>query len=308
MNTWLQSFLIPIASGVVAVVAVIIFRGGDIGESEVASHRRQFNVHAWYAVGILGFLLICSLAINWGSIKDLSTILSFAVGLASLILALIAIIQSLTSTNNVEASLAAVREVAIDAAKSGSDLAVSISAIREAATLAESASSSALKATEELSALGTRVIRSSDEGRAAIDELRNEIKAQANSNSAKEPNATPAGEKHIFVNNITLGGSTASYAAIRAFQHKKEFSWEDIFGEDETGFFENGYLSALDDLGLISIRRSENKAINILKVSDALLKSLDYIANKPFGKPNLDKQIKSNMAKIDSFMSSGSTE
>lgn len=57
----------------------------------------RWNTHSYYITGILAALLIGSIAVRWDGIKDLPGIISFALGLASLLLALIAIIQSLTA-------------------------------------------------------------------------------------------------------------------------------------------------------------------------------------------------------------------
>lgn len=308
MDDWLRDIILPISGGVVAIIASYVFGNRITKDQDGVASRKSINLHAWYATGILSFLLICSLAIDLGSIPELATILSFAVGLASLILALIAIIQALTSTSSVEASLAAVRQVALDAGKSGGDLAVSIDAIREVAKNAQAASLSALRATDELTSLGSRVIRSSEEGRLAIDELRSELKVKSRLDAAKGQHSAVSSESGTFPNDITLGGATAVYTAIHAYKSKKKFSLKDIFGEDAPVTFESAYLSALDDLGFIAMKRSDPADIEIVRISDALLNSTDYIESKEFNKERIDEQHKENMILIKKFFSSEKVE
>lgn len=54
-----------------------------------------WNTHAWYVTAILTVLLIGSLSVHWNAVKDLPGIVSFALGLSSLLLAVIAIVQTL---------------------------------------------------------------------------------------------------------------------------------------------------------------------------------------------------------------------
>ena len=60
------------------------------------------NVHARYIIGMLAFALVVIASSSVGTNPNLTQILGFALSLASLILALIAIVHSLVSTSSAE--------------------------------------------------------------------------------------------------------------------------------------------------------------------------------------------------------------
>lgn len=110
------------------------------------------NIHLIWIVGVLLTLLIGTLAVQWNGIPDLPGLISFAVGLASLILAVIAIFQTLTSTSNVEAALAAVRTTAEGALKTGQSLSESADLVRRVAEEARDAAGRASDASADFPA------------------------------------------------------------------------------------------------------------------------------------------------------------
>jgi hypothetical protein len=126
------------------------------------------------------------------------------------------------------------------------------------------------------------VLKSGEEGRLAINSLREEIKSNLKYDSSKERETVPNGvDEDIFKNGVTLGGATATYAAIRAFETGKSFSWKELLPEAASTYFENGYIAALDDLGLITMSRDEN-LITVLEATDELIASRDSVTKKKF--------------------------
>jgi hypothetical protein len=228
---------------------------------------KNWNIHSTWIIGILLAILICSTSVDWNAINDLPGIISFAVGLSSLILAVIAIFQTLSSTGSVEASLAAVRQATEGSARVSEELAASTAIIQKAATDAQAAASSAMTATSNFSAISANVIESNHAGTAAVSRLLEEI-------STKSVDPVPNGQPDALVEPKkykigSMGGTTVMYAAIRSFEEKKPFSFSEIFTEDASTSWEKGYISCLADNGHLALKRDNGDyAIISMNIGD----------------------------------------
>lgn len=277
MTEEFKLFLVALGAGIVGLVSATIFANRD----QDGDTHSGFNVHGWYAAGILGFLLVCAVASDWGSIKDLATILSFAVGLTSLILALIAIIQGLSSSGSVEATLREVRRAAEDAGRSGSDLSSSAATMREAADDARAAAASALTAVEGFGSVASSIIASNEAGRGAIERLHDDMKSALAVNQQRNQNSV---RDIVAPNGLTYGGAAAFYALLLSYREKKWFSLEEIFGELTNSDYERGYINALDDFDILRFeRRAERVFVHHISfdLEEALheMKGIGYKGN-----------------------------
>lgn len=247
----------------------------------IRGHRvKNWNIHSTWIIGILLAILIGSTSVDWNAIKDLPGIISFAVGLSSLILAVIAIFQTLSSTGSVEASLAAVREATAGSAAVSSELAASAVVIQQAATDAQTASSSAVTATNKFVEISNSIIESSEAGRLAVSKLREELTDKGTASSVGQASVQTSSEKAFTL--YSMGGVALIYASIRSFETDKEFKLRDIFIDDQSMSWEVGYLSALSDSGLVESSVIDGlykiTKLNMIN-SDSLkeeLKSLEY--------------------------------
>jgi hypothetical protein len=291
--------LLMLGSGIVGLCAGALIKHRIQAEMPAFG---PFTVHGWYASGILSFLLVCAVASDWGSIPELATILSFAVGLASLILALIAIIQALTSTSGTQSALAAIQEAARGTLASGTQLGESISAIRQAADQAASAASAAMDATQTFASLGTSLIESTEAGRVAIDALRSDVRKQLLADVTKQ-RSPRSDESHanVFKNDVTFGGAWVSYAALLSFKTGKAFSPATLLPDMPQPSFERGYISALDDLGFITIKRQGGDVINVIDATPEFVESCRYAREKTFTDPGLNERHKERVQIIDRF-------
>ena len=230
---------------------------------------KNWNIHSTWIIGILLAILIGSTSVDWNAIKDLPGIISFAVGLSSLILAVIAIFQTLSSTGSVEASLAAVREATEGSARVSGELAASASIIQQAATDAQAAASSAMAATGNFASISTTIIESNEAGAAAVTKLLEEISAKG---SESPPQSTNKQRQAVnFPAQGSMGGSAVTYAAIRGFEEQKPFTFRKIFPEDTSTSWEQGYLSCLADTGYLSLTRFDGYyLVNSINIDDLI--------------------------------------
>jgi hypothetical protein len=185
---------------------------------------RTWNVHAWYVTGILLALLIGTLSVKLNPGENLGAIVSFALGLSSLILAIVAIVQSLVGGSEVSKSLGDVR----------------------------SASAGIQTAAEDLKALAGQVSGASQQIAQTQMDLAQSIREGSTSSGQTAPSTAPAACK-IDLDSQSFGGAIALYAAAKSVQTGKAFVMRDFFeGKDLVlPTFSEGYLNALIRSGVI---------------------------------------------------------
>jgi hypothetical protein len=214
---------------------------------------KSWNAHAWYITGILAALFVGSLSVQWNAVKDLPGIISFALGLSSLLLAVFAIIQSITAGGSAESSLSAVREASNGVAAMLSDIEI---------------------ATRDLRTVSDTMLQSSEANRQEVLSLRNEIIPKSTTveqlpgdRHTELPSAlgdaaqAVASSNLLDSNRLTFGSSGALYVAIRSFQIGKSFKLEDIFPDDVNTFYERGVLAGLHLASSIDIDGYEGRLI-----------------------------------------------
>lgn len=266
---------------------------------------KNWNIHSAWIIGILLAILIGSTSVDWNAIKDLPGIISFAVGLSSLILAVIAIFQTLSSTGSVEASLAAVREATEGSARVSSELAASTAVIQQAASDAHAASSSAMAATSNFASISATIIESNQAGAEAVLKLREEISSKGSEPVAQAPTASP---QDLARNKKgSMGGTTVTYAAIKSFETQKQFSFADIFLGDGDTSWEQGYLAGLIDYGYLTLTRDSGKiTVDSVNVSD-LVAERKRLKTRVYGGSS-GKTFRRRIAQVDAFFDSDEGE
>jgi hypothetical protein len=191
---------------------------------------KSWNTHAWYCVAILLALLIGTISVEWNTVERLPEIISFAVGLSSLLLAVFTIVQSMTASNEVGAALGSVREAAHEIGTTAADVTA---------------------AAADLKTLSGSMLQSSEAGRIALSELKDEMTLKMKIPTLDPyPIGSRSSEKAKFLHTLTFGGAGALYAAIIAFKAKKSFNMKEIF-ISETVAHEDGFLAGLRASGFL---------------------------------------------------------
>ncbi|WP_139216521.1 hypothetical protein [Sphingomonas sp. NFR04] len=196
----------------------------------------NWSIHSRWIIGILVALLIGVLSVNWVAVKDLSSIISFAVGLSSLVLAVIAIFQSLTSNANVESTLVSARDAASQASIVSQGLVDSSNLIREIAAEAQAASSSALDAVKDLSLAASKIIDSNEQNSNAIRQIQDGLKGR----SPEADNVLPGKNNEVNYNlkSFSMGGAALVYALALAYKNRVSFKLKDVLKSERDLNFE----------------------------------------------------------------------
>lgn len=193
---------------------------------------KSWNNHAWYCTGILLALLVGTLSVKWNTIEKLPELISFAVGLSSLVLAVFAIIQSLTANNHADSSLISVR----DAAEKVQATLIDVSVVAK-----------------DLKDLSGSILSSAEGNRIALAEIKSELVLKSSPQSGDRGKSE---SKSIHLEGLTFGGATALYAAVLSMKNKKDFTFADIFPKDSNTSYETGYLGGLSSIGFIKMKRN----------------------------------------------------
>jgi hypothetical protein len=241
---------------------------------------RSWNAHAWYCVGILLALLIGTVSVQWNTVDRLPEIISFAVGLSSLLLAVFAIIQTMTAGNDASATLAAVREAATDL---------------------KTTAGGTLTTLGDLKTLSDSMLASSESNRETLAEIKSKIDAKT------ETGARAKSGDSAQVAVISLGGGPALYAAILALQHKKSFNFDDIFPEDSNTDYERGYLDALRAADLVDFKLTD-KVRTITRISLDADKLAETIKSHTFPNPVSTEQYRKRLTDVESYFSQSAGE
>ncbi len=90
-----------------------------------------FKIHSYYIGGILVAIIVGLLTIQWGSIPDLSDRISFALTLASLLLAILAIVYSIMSSSSWAQTIGTLRGISDDVTVTTAELGEATANLRE---------------------------------------------------------------------------------------------------------------------------------------------------------------------------------
>lgn len=232
------------------------------------------NLHARYIIGILAFLLIGAVAIQWDRVPDLPGVVSFALGLASLLLAIIAIIQTLTGNKNVDASLGSLRTASAEIAGSAA----------------------------QLNEMAGKMVDSSEAGNKRLQEIKEALLANDQQNSDQSDGGaveqSPVVNFDIYNEDIPLGGALAIYMAALSAKTGKGFNPIKVLPDDKfIGFYVNGWLASLR--GYKILPGSVNSSVFKFELGDNDFDALvGRINSSRFDKPEKFEEYKK---RIDEF-------
>lgn len=165
-----------------------------------------------WTICVLLALLIGSLSVSWATLKEIPNIISIALGLSSLVLAVIAIVQTLAGNGTLIQSLGKI-ESAADRALLATD------AVSEAAETLSTRASILDMVPNRLTILDEKVSKIS---------AANAFGAP-HSNSQKSPaSRVIVNEDRVFSKSI-VGFNVAMYTALRSMEHSKAFNSSSMF-------------------------------------------------------------------------------
>ncbi len=195
------------------------------------------RVHLWYWIGILVALLVATASTNLASNKEIANVLSFALTFASLLLAVIAIVQAFFNNASSAQTLTAVQSPAEELRRGSQEIHAGATQLRrdiEAIPARLDLMSGELRqTTERLSALTAPIARTSEESVQGGDP-----------NSQRE-----ARQSRSEITSV--GAFVAWYLMKRAYEEKVAVEPRQIFGETRQGGFIEGWIRATITAGLV---------------------------------------------------------
>lgn len=216
------------------------------------------KVHVTYVIGILIAVIISLVTVRWGSVPDLVNLLTFALTLTSIVLALLAIVYAFLSNTSLAQSLGQLGSVSNDVARSSESLAVSAQDLQG-----------------KIGQIPAIMGKVSDQV-AATHEL---VRGMSNQESAQVIDhhlETASRDGAAMVAIASPVGKVALLMAAGSFQQKRAFEMRRLC--DETGFDMHreyiwGWMMALDAIGSIDIRVAKGVS-TVVEYDEALLKAI----------------------------------
>lgn len=187
-----------------------------------------------WMIAVLSAMLVGTISVRWADLSQIQNIISIALGLSSLLLAIVAIIQAVSSGNTLTLSLGKIESAAERALRA-------TEAVDSSAQILASKSSIFEQIHPSLTAIQER-----------IDELSavNSTKADPKQHTSSSPKI---GEGEIFAEGTT-GSNVALYFAQKSFESGKSFDSIEVLPDQRyiCGIVA-GYLLALRASGIIKM-------------------------------------------------------
>lgn len=230
--------------------------------------HEAWKIYSAYAIGILVAVIIGLLSGNLGSVAGLSEKLNFAVGLASLILAIIAIVGSLIAAGDNTRTLVRIGDAAG----------------------AVSAAVDQLKMVSGKLASDTEIVATIPAHLKTLDDRVSEATGKIGSGAGpapSTPSSPPDFSKTNAVSGNTWGGALCLYICCRAIETKKSFSASDVSGGNlERTKFLDGYISSLWYFKTLEMTRSKDGVYEIFSTygmkSSKVLKDIKTLSKQEY--------------------------
>lgn len=194
------------------------------------------KTHMAWAIAVLAALFIGSMAVEWATLEEVPTIISIALGLSSLVLAMVAIFQSMSA---------------------GSGLSQTLGKIDHAAERTTDASSALSAAASSLLTKAASIDRINPSLDALHERLSNAMSAASNVSNSTPQEKGIHGVDTKDVQDIydlaTTGFNVAMYIAKLSFIRNKSFRTEDIIPYEYFAGTIMGYLVSLRAAGIIEM-------------------------------------------------------
>lgn len=234
-----------------------------------------------WTIAVLAALLTGTLSVQWATVPGLPDIISLALSLASLLLAVVAIFQALTSNESLSRAV-------------GHMIAAAESA-KEATSNVELAGRNLASQVDGLSVIPGKI--------GEMSEKLKEI-SEANQKSSSSDGPTISGKSSItltvddFFKVGTYGVDIGLYLALMSYKHKKFVIGNDVFDNANAEYY-SAVISTLRATGIIKADLKSGKFL----VRDLGLLSEDMIIGRANKEDAGAKFRKKQIEKIDAFFS-----
>lgn len=199
-----------------------------------------------YIIAILVSILVASLSVKVADSKDLSDKLSFAVALASLLLAIIAIIQAFISNSSLSQTLG--------------NMAGTAERVENASREISTASAALMNAVSNIPEGLAQVVDRVEKTHLSVEEMMSAFRTSP-ADREKEQVLRPSTDAQTILKHSTVGVLISLYAANRSYLSKKPLVIRDIYKTN--GTFGDGVLAAFRSIGLINFKVGTGNSIDI---------------------------------------------
>lgn len=236
------------------------------------------KTHMGWAIAVLVAMLIGALSTEWSKIDGMPNVISIALGLSSLMLALVAIIQGVSGSSTLQSSLGK---------------------IETAAAQAVSATSSVEDAARSLASRTATF----DDFPQRFDQLSQQIASISSIPPTSSGIAADRPTTHPSFEEVAAASTSGTIVALRlisrAAETKKPFKVQEVFGAaDFTSGLVEGYLIGLRTGGLVNFRYDQGVISDV--TSDALTNG-----NLAPYKLETYPVVGETLRKIDAFFAAG---
>jgi hypothetical protein len=240
--------------------------------------EEKYKIHAFYVLLILVSIIIILVTVQWSAIPNLSEKLSFALTLASLILAALAIGYAVYSNTTISQSISTLNQVSNDVSETAKDISVAADNLSQV-----------------IEAIPTRL--DSMEGK--VDQT-NILLQQYSEKGDTQPlsegeKSAASGIVDLFIDKIPPAGLLILYAYFLAYSQKKLFKLKELIPilNISDYSYAHGFVMATKSIGLISSEKS-GMATKVTymheKLGQYLSTQLDQRINNLPNEYNYDKE------------------
>lgn len=197
----------------------------------------SITVHMGWTIVVLLALLIGSLSVSWSSLPNIPNIVSIALGLSSLVLAMVAIVQALTGSNALLSSLTKIETAAQQAVTATSSVELAAQGLATKIGLIDEIPPS-------IHAIGKK-----------LDDYSSLASQAAQAHGPLPVDGAKTQSAHTLLSMYkggTNGTLIALYVAAKSSRSNKAFDPSDIFESKYIAGLVSGYLLALKFSGEIS--------------------------------------------------------
>lgn len=191
------------------------------------------KTHMGWTIALLAAALIGSLSVSWATLEQIPNIISIALGLSSLVLAMVAIMQAVSGGSNLQRSLGKI-ESAAEKALSATD------SVKRAADDLTERSNQIDKIFPSIKELGSK-----------IDSIQESVTPAITADSGSTPNNQEDNDVDKMLNKGTIGTNVALYMALKSLETGKSFESAEVINDSP-------FVAGLVNGTLVSLRMTGN--------------------------------------------------
>lgn len=250
--------------------------------------NKIYKIHSFYILTILITIIIVLISVKWGEIENLVDLISFALTISSLILAILAIIYAVYSNNSFSSNI--------------TKLDISSEKINNSATIVSNLSNILLEKIEQIPTILNSIEEKTDATQLLISKL-NFPNFTTTQEDSFDPNKVDL-ENFVYQNSIS--GQTLLYILYQSLINKKEFNLKEICDKYTLGYdYYYGFFVSVQTLKIVKTNLDYKNAEFFYEVTEmnsyvkeSIIKLIEEIKEK---KDDGNDSFRTNINNIEEF-------